>query len=181
MTNTKIDNDEAALAAADEIAALSNAVTQKEAALEARLQAVRDEFNVELAPMKARLGERTKAFAAYLRRKGVSDRLFDAGLRSGKSAKARFGFRDNPTSLDVLDGKSNKEQVARDLLAKGLLQYVIIPKTSAKLNEDAILADKLTPEQLASLGLRYKTSSKFYCELKDAVVTKKATCATPAA
>ncbi len=180
MTNTKIENDEAALAAADEIASLSNIVTLKEAALEARLQEVREEFGLELTPLKARLKALKDGFLAYLKRKGVAARLFDAGLRSGKSVKARFGFHDNPTTLDTLDSKSTKEQVARDLLAKGQLQYVIIPKAAAKLNESAILADKLTPEQLATLGLRYKTSSKFYCELRDSIVTKKTTCTTSA-
>ncbi len=177
-TNAKIDNDEAALAAADEIAALANAVSCKEAALEKRLQAVRDEADVELKPMRASLSERTKALCNYLRRKGVAERLFKPDQKQGESNKAIFGFRNGAAKLSPLDSALTMEDVARKLLSEGLVQYVILPKTTPELNNKAVLAAGLNVTQLAQLGLRSTVSAKFYCELKDAVITKKAT--TPA-
>ncbi len=173
MSN-RIDNDGAANAVADEIVSLSNTRTKLLADKEAELQAVRARYEPVLDTLATQIKAKAKALQGYCSRKAVAARLF-ASQRFVDSATARFGFRDSPPALKTLDTSAKLDDVAADLLDKGLRQYVTVPQPKPALDKQAIMAAGLDAGQLANLGLRIVTPTTFYCEPLDGVITKATT------
>lgn len=168
----KIETDTEFLQVADEYAAMAAANTKASAELEEALQAVRDQHAPALEAMKQALAEKHKALAVYLKKKGVEERLFKPGQRQGESTKARFGWKDNPEELSPLNTKEKIGDLAKRLYDEGKTKYLVLGAPSV--DKNAVKRAELTDAQLAELGLRRKVTTKFYCELKDHVVTGRA-------
>lgn len=171
----KIETDAEFLQTADELAAMAAADTKAKAELEEALQSVRDEHAPALAAMKQSMAEKAKALTAYLKKKGVEERLFKPGQRQGESSKALFGWRDSAESLATLNTKEKLEALAKRLYDEGKTEYLILGAPS--LDKDAVKRAELTDAQLADIGLRRSVKTTFYCELKDRVTTGRVTSA----
>lgn len=169
----KIETDTEFLAVADDLASLAAADTAAKAVLEADLQAVREKHEPALNAMKTAMGDKAKALAAYLKKKGVAERLFKDGQRQGESTKALFGFRDSAESLATLNTKEKIDELARRLYDEGKTQYLVLGAPS--IDKDAIKRAGLSDSELAELGLRRTVKTSFYCELKDRVATGRVT------
>ncbi len=173
MSN-RIDNDGAANAVADEIVSLSNTRTKLLADMEDELRAIRARYAPTLETLEKQIKASAKALQGYCSRKAVAARLF-ATQRFVDSSTARYGFRDSGPALKTLDTSAKLEEVAAELLDKGLLQYVTVPQPKPALDKQAIMAAGLNAGQLANLGLRIVTPTTFYCEPLDGVITKATT------
>lgn len=169
----KIETDTEFLQVADDLAAMAAADTKAKAELEEALQAVRDQHAPALAAMKQSMAEKAKALTAYLKKKGVEERLFKPGQRQGESSKALFGWRDSAESLATLNTKEKLEALAKRLYDEGKTEYLILGAPSV--DKDAIKKAGLSDSELADLGLRRTVKTSFYCELKDRVATGRVT------
>lgn len=169
----KITSDKEFLEAADDVAVLANLITRRKAKLEKELQDVRGEYEPEIESLDATMIAKKKGMIAYLKRKGVPQRLFRDGQKQGESGKAVFGFRFGKTAVKTLDTKARIEEVAAALLLVGKSEFVRQPEQPAPtINAQAVLDAGMDGEQLAALGLRLVQTENFYCELKDSVITR---------
>lgn len=169
-TQTKITTADEARTVADEIVTLLQSITRLEAEKEAEKNAIDAKFATLRKPQEERAKELQKAFQTYLKKKGAQEELFDEGNRSGSSTLAVFGYRDTPPSLVALGG-GKVADVAAALHDKGKAEFVLVEQPKISLNIPAIKAANLGTGALADLGLCWKTTTKFFIELKNKAVT----------
>lgn len=167
-----IESDAEFLANVDRLAVLKTHKSSKEAELERALQKVRDFHQPTIDAITDSINSNTTVCRNYLKKKAVQERLFKAGLKSGESSKAHFGYRLGTPSIKPLDTKTKLEQVAAQLILEDKLDFIAIKPTPApSIDTQKVVASKLTDEQLAALGLRQTQSESFYIDLKDSVIT----------
>lgn len=170
----KIQTDKEFMAAADDVVVLANAIARKTAKMEKELQDLRGEYEPEIDSLEATKTAKKQSMIAYLKRKGVADRIFRAGQRQGESYKAIFGFRKNPPTVKTFNTKAKLSEVAAALFARDETKYLRIPEPPPPvINSQAVLDAKLTVGELAALGLRITQPETFYCESKDAKPSQK--------
>lgn len=128
----------------DEVAQLMPAIEAKKAELEAKLQAVREEPEAELAELQADYKAKMDALKKYFASDKVRARLLTPGKKYGESSAATFGVRAGKPKLGYLDGKTEADIVA------------------------AILGAGLSEDELQDYGLTITAADTFYVKPKDA-------------
>lgn len=166
-----VESSKEFLALADEMATLLQAISAQEASQETEKNQIDMKYETLIAPLQKRYDEIEAGLKKYLKKTAAQKELFDEGNRSGHSALATFGYRDTPDKVSALSG--TKEAAIQKLVDSGNEEYVIVVEQPDKiiLVEDKL---KLLPaDELAKLGFRLTHDTKFFFELRNAVITER--------
>lgn len=156
---------------ADELATLIQSISTQEASQEAEKNNLDKKYECLLSPLKNRVEELEAGLKKYLKSKDAQAALFDEGNRSGHSTLATFGYRDTPDKVAALSG--TKDAAIQKLVESGNTEYLIVVEQPDKIT---LIEDKLKllpPEKLAELGFRLTHETKFFFELRNAVITER--------
>ena len=151
--------------ALDEWARLTVEAERKSAALEAKLQTLRQPAEAELAALRAQCAELAAAAEDYAFTH--RDRLLTADKKSAETALAEWGLRLDPPSVKQAGKSWPVARTVEALAEAGEANYLTV-KTA--LNKDAIHADKAgDKEWLTRYGLRIAQDESFHLSVKRAV------------
>lgn len=172
MNKYTICDVEEAREVADKVVTLMQSVSELKARQEAEKNALDRRFAAQLAAVEGEAQALQRALQAFLRRAENQEALFDAGARSGRSALARFGYRDAPRALTALRGRT--ADVARALWEAGERRFVRAAEPRLSLDAAAVARAQLSDGQLADLGLMWSTKTRFFIEPLNREITRPA-------
>lgn len=146
----------------DSICTLSTEMRQATSEMDARIQAIRDEYEVEITARKKKIASLEKSAVVYaaLHR----DSVLDKGTRSGTTSLGRFGFRLGQPTLALQSRKITWGDVVNAIASRGaemVAKYLVMAEP--KPNKEAIKAS-MPAVELAGLGLQISQTDSFYVE-----------------
>lgn len=145
----------------DQLARLTVALRQAEAARDEQLQAVRALHDGPCADLKTEI-ERL-ALAAEKYAEGHRDDLLPGKAKSAETALAIFGWRLGQPTLKTLNKAWTWDRVLEELGARGLSRFI---RTKREPDKDALKVH-LQPEELAAVGCRIDQAETFFVEPKE--------------
>jgi phage host-nuclease inhibitor protein Gam len=148
-------------AAIDDLARIEVELRKAEARRDARLQAVRADYE----PVVGSLQDQREALALAVEKFAVEHRddLFPGKIKSAETPLAIFGFRLGQPTLKPLNRSWTWDRVLEELGARGLARFI---RTTRAPDKDA-LKQHLPPEELAAVGCRIDQTETFFVEPKD--------------
>ena len=132
-----------------------------EARRDEKLQVVREEHDPAIAALKEEIDAMALTVEKYA--DANRDELMPGKVKSSETALAHYGFRLGNPTLKLLSKSWSWEKVVAELKRRLLSGYVRVTEEADK----EALKSKLTPEQLAGVGLRITQSETFFVEPKD--------------
>lgn len=142
----------------DQLARDHKALDLLEAAEKQEILRVRDKRAERIAELKDAIKAATKAASTYLRKHAA--RLLPGSRRSAETQLAEYGLRGS-TSIVALSSEWDDEKTIEACLQRGFDTCVV---TVVKLDKEAL--EKLTDEELASVGRRRRPAESFWIRPK---------------
>ncbi len=153
----------------DQLARDAKALAVLEAAEKKEIITVRDKRRERIEELKASMKDAVKAAANYLRK--FRERLLPESRRSAETPLAEFGLRTS-TSIVPLSSEWDDDATIEACLKRGFDTCIV---TTVRLDKEAL--EKLTDEELASVGRRRRPAETFWYKPKtgaDSQVSEKA-------
>ncbi len=143
-----------------EIAELTIARNAATGEMDARLVAVRSEFEPGLTSIEARLEEKTELLKNWAE---ANPGEFKEGLKSLSLTHGSLGWRTGLPSLKTLRGWTFDRVLEKIKGAAGLLKYI---RTKEEVNKQGLINDRdiLGPDGLRSIGVEVKQEESFFVE-----------------
>jgi len=138
----------------DDLARTHCELVSAAADLDAEIIALREQHAERIEHLRERLKGLQKTASNYARK--YPARVLDPGTKSGKTQLAEYGLRES-AELRKLNSDWDTSKTIDALLANNL-EYCV--RTEFKLDKEA--AEKLTPGELALVGLRTATKQSFW-------------------
>ena len=128
---------------------------------DARLQAVREEHESDIAAIQESIDALALTAEKYADEN--RDELMPGKVKSAETSLATYGFRFGNPTLKVLSKSWTWERVVKELEGRLLAHFI---RTTKEPDKEAMRL-RLTPEQLAGVGCRVTQSETFYIEPKN--------------
>lgn len=166
----EVENKEECVELINDVARLELQRRKQELELKRKVQKIQDELGPGIIALQELIEGKVARISAYLDTHSAA--MFKKGTKSGETALADFGFRIGNPTLST-ERKWKWDDVLKALkLDKEMSKYV---RTKEEVQKDLVKADfaaeKITPEQLASFGMKITQTESCWIEPKaDAAV-----------